>query len=368
MELADLVPLIRRITEGSDLTREEAATAFAVLEADDVDSYFYFTLLAALHTKGETSDELLGFCEANSRFVPPFDLPMASRDIIDLSGTGGDRIKTPNISTAAAFVAAAGGAAIVKQAFLAVTGFTGSADLLQTFGVDPLGLSQNGAEAVRGVFEKTGMVIYHANSMSRPDERRGYFAFWLERVPTTGLTFTTAYHLAANLYSPIPMRRRVYGVFAEKYMTVLADVFQQLGYDRVLVVHGRDGLDEISTIGETHIFEISEGEINDYIIRPSDIGLERASESDIAGLNRNSNIRDFLRILYGAEQGPKRDLVLANAASVLYLSDVVDDLASGVEAARAAIDGGGASAKLEEYVRTCGDSDLFDAAKSSAEL
>jgi len=364
--LKDLVPLIQKITEGESLSAAEAERAFTTVEAEDEACYHYFTLLASLHTKGETSDELLGFCHTNQHFVPPFDVGRDADSVIDLSGTGGDQIKTPNISSAAAFVVASRGITVIKQAFFAVTGLTGSADLMQNFGVDPLMISREGKERLKAILDATGMLIYHANSMANPEIRKGYFSFWLKKVPEIGLSFRTAYHLAANAYSPIPMRKRVYGVFHDRYLKPLAELFQKMGYRKGLVFHGVGGLDEVSNIGPTKIVEFSTNGIKEYSISPSDAGLGTSHVDQIRGVNRETNILDFLRIIYGKEKGPKRDLVLMNAAAAFYAMDQATNWRAGVNIAAGLIDDGKVSKTFEKYVKFSGDLHKLETLKRTA--
>jgi len=365
--LEDLVPIIQKVTEGQNLAAAETERAFITLEGEDLESYYFFTFLAALHTKGETSDELLGFCKANEHFVPGFGVGIDADKIIDLSGTGGDAIKTPNISTAATFVVGSKGIAVAKQAFFAVTGLLGSSDLMQAFGVDPLAMSREGPDKVRNILDETGLVIYHANSMADPEERKGFFN-WVNKRLEIGLNHVTAYHLAANAYSPIPMKRRVYGVFDEKYLRPLAELFQKLGYKKGLAFFGVGGLDEISNIGPTKIVEFLRDEIKDYTITPDDLGIKTAQADEIRVTSKEEGITDFLKIIFGKERGGKRDLVLVNAAAAFYAMDEVSTMKDGVDLAAALVDDGKVSAKFEEYVNFCGDVKKLERLKSEAEV
>jgi hypothetical protein len=240
--------------------------------------------------------------------------------------------------------------------------------LMRVFGVDPLAISQEGPDRVRNIFQQMGMVVYHANSMADPEERKGYFNYWLKNVPETGLTYVTAYHLAANAYSPIPMKRRVYGVFGEKYLQPLAELFQKLGFRKGLVFHGVDGLDEVSNVGPTRIIEFSGDSIKDYMIIPNDLGVKTAQPNEIKAVSREANIYDFLKIIYGKEKGAKRDLVLINAAPAFYAMDEVPTLKDGVELAASIIDEGKASAKLEEFISFVGDPEKLAHWKKRAEI
>lgn len=365
--LESVVPLIQKVVNGRDLTWEEARDAFIALETYDDASYHFFAFTAALHAKGETADELLGFCRANEHFVSAFETGIDAEALIDISGTGGDVIKTPNISTAAAFVIASHGIKVAKQAFFAVTGISGSADLMGAFDIDPLASSRNGPEWVRDVLAKTGMVVYHANSMADPEQRKGFFNL-MNRRREIGLNYVTTYHLAANAYSPIPMSRRVYGVFDERYLVPLAELYRNLGYDRAMIVNGVDGLDEMSNIGATRIVELIDGEMREYSVSPEEMGVVRSNKRDITIESKEQAILDVVRVLYGAEMGPKRDLVVVNAAAGLYIMNAVASLREGVQLAQELIDDGAAASKLEDYVAACGDPELLQGLHRSAGL
>ena len=236
---------LRKVTEGIDLSVNEAEQVFTELFENDIESYFFFAFTAALHTKGETSDELLGFCRANERIIPRITLNIDPGNIIDNSGTGGDLIKTCNVSTAASFILASAGIYVAKQAFFAVTGYTGSADLLGAFGVDIMDICKGGTKNVAEILEKSGYVAYVAQFLGHPDKTKGIFN-WANKRREIGLNFVTAFHLAANAYTPIPMENRIYGMFDKKHIRVVTELFKKLGYKKVLVIHGDDGLDLVA--------------------------------------------------------------------------------------------------------------------------
>ena len=284
--LANIVgEAIRKVTESRDLTVDEADQAFTTLFEKDIESYFFFAFTAALHTKGETSDELLGFCRANEHVVPRVKLNIDAQNLIDNSGTGGDTIKTFNVSTAAAFILASAGIYVAKQAFYAVTGFTGSADLMGSFGVDVINISKKGTQSVIDILEETGIVTYVAQFLGHPDKSKG-IANWANKRREIGLNFTTAFHLAANAYTPIPLERRIYGMFDKKHLRVITELFQKMGYKKVMVFHGDDGIDEISNVGTTSICELSNDMIKEYSIVPEKLGIKRAGIDDIRAISR----------------------------------------------------------------------------------
>lgn len=360
--LRDVAPIIRKITKNKDLTVAEAEEAFDALMQEDEESYYFFALTAALHTKGETTEELYGFCKSVQKITPSVEVGnIDSTNTIDVSGTGGDPIKTFNVSTTATFAVAAGGVAVPKQAFFAVTGYSGSADLLGSFGINVPEISGEPTRASE-LLEKTNISTYHF--LLDPEGGKG-MVNWVEKRKEIGLNFVTPLHFVAFAYSPFPMESRIYGVSDEKYLRPLAELFQKLGYKKGLVFYGVDGIDEISNIGPTKVCEFHGNNIEERTLTPeNDLGIEKANPEDIQATSEKGNIRDFLKILYGEEKGPKRDLVLANSSAAFYAVDKVDDLKEGVELAASIIDEGKASNKLEEYVRECGDYNKLKQLKS----
>lgn len=361
--LANIVgEAIRKVTEGRDLTVDEADQAFTTLFEKDIESYFFFAFTAALHTKGETSDELLGFCRANEHVVPKVKLNIDAQNLIDNSGTGGDTIKTFNVSTAAAFILASAGIYVAKQAFYAVTGFTGSADLMGSFGVDVINISKKGTQSVIDILKETGIVTYVAQFLGHPDKSKG-IAHWANKRREIGLNFTTAFHLAANAYTPIPLERRIYGMFDKKHLRVITELFQKMGYKKVMVFHGDDGIDEISNVGTTSICELSNDMIKEYSIVPEKLGIKRAGIDDIRAISREENIADFLRVIYGKNKGAKADLMYINAAAALYIMDKVSTISEGINFGRSLVNDGKASEKLEQFVKIHGDINRLEALK-----
>lgn len=351
--LQEVASTIRKLSECQDLSTEEIEKAFDICIREDKESYFFFALTLALHTKGETSDELLGFCKSIRKITPSIPKEgIDPKNTIDVSGTGGDLIKTFNVSTAVAFVVASGGFAVPKQAFFAVTGYTGSAELLQSFGVNVPLISRD-PKKVAELLKKTNVATYHF-LLGLPQEFIG-MTNWIKKRREIGLNFITPLHFTAFAYSPFPMKGRIYGVFDENYVRILAELFQKLGYKKGLTFHGVGGLDEISVIGPTKICEFTEEKIKEYTITPKDLGLHEAEVNDIKAVSKKGNIKDFLRVLYGQEIGPKRELVLANAAAAFYIVGKTRNLKEGVKLSASLIDEGKASKKLEEYVTEAGD-------------
>lgn len=360
--LNELVPIIQKLTEKRDLTIEESNKAFSILIQKDLESYFFFTFTAALHTKGETTDELFGFIKSTQSLIPKFNLKSIEK-IIDISGTGGDLIKTINVGTAVSFILHSYKILVAKQSFSSVTGPLGSADLLQTFGVDPIKLSFNGPEAVKNIFEETGLVYFVTNFLAKPENQLG-ITNWIKKRNEIGLNFITPFHLAANVYSPFNIKYRIYGMFNDEYLEIFAKLFQKLGYVRGIICNGLDGLDEISNIGDTRIVEFIGSERNIYTLRPEDFGVKKVDKEKIQINNKQDGIENFLRIIYAKEKGPKRDLVAINAGASFYVLGLVKNFKEGTSLAIDLLDSGKVSNSFESYINSLGNSNKLQNLKN----
>lgn len=361
--LKEILSLIQKVSEGQDLTAKESERAFNEIIERDLESYYFFAFTIGLHAKGETSEELLGFYRSYRRLLPEIRVNIGAHNIIDVSGTGGDKIKTLNVSTACAFIVASLGITVVKPSFYAVTGITGSADILGAFGIDVAEISKKGAQHIKELVEKIGVVTYLDTFLANPKKSEG-LRKWVEKRKEIGLNYISPFHLAANLCSPITLEQRIYGVFDKKYLKVLIELLQKLGYKKALVFSGDDGLDEISNVGSTTIYELSAGEIKNYSTTPETFGVKKADIDDITATNLEGNIADFLRVLYGKEKGPKRDLLCINAAAAFYVAEKVPSFKKGTKLALSLIDSGKVASKFEEYINYCGDIDKLNELKN----
>lgn len=365
--LKNIAPTIQKLVNGQDLTYEESLKAFSTLFEKDLESYYFFTFMAAIHTKGETSDELLAFCKATEEIIPKIEVDIDIDKIIDLSGTGGDKVKTMNVGTAATFILPSQNIYVPKQAFFAVTGPIGSGDLLGSFGVDVMDITMAGTSRVGGILKNVGIVTYIAQFLGDPKKTKG-IANWVDKRKEIGLNFITPFHLASNAYTPIPMTHRLYGVFDKKYLHVLAELFQKMGYKRGMIYHGDIGLDEISNIGTTSVCEFSTDNIEEYALMPSDFGIKEAKVDDIRATGRDENIIDFIRVLYGKDVGPKRDLVCITASAAFHVLGVVSDFKEGTELAKKIIEEGKARQKFESYIEMMGDKNKLKEWKRKAKI
>lgn len=371
--------VLRKIAYREDLTSEEARNLLTTLGLEDEitdsnhsDGMYFLALTFGIMAKGPTADELLGFVMSISDQSVKFETRINPDQLIDVSGTGGDKIKTFNIGTAVSFVIAAGGANVAKQATRGYTGFTGSADIYKEVGSDPFTIERN---SVVRCLEETGLVAFYTPAFTGAFKNRIDFLIKLKAI---GLSYPTPWHLVSWVYSPFKMSARVYGVFDQRYVGVLGRLFLKLGYKRAMVVHGVDGLDEISNIGETVVAEVVNGEVKEYSIVPSDYGIPTSNRAEIQTLTdqelamlhdssigieekkeleergKRNNLESFLRVLYGKETGARRDIVLMNAGAALYLCGIATTPKEGVELSRSLIENGKVREKLLAYAEFAG--------------
>lgn len=360
--LRDASVFIQKIAGKQDLTAAETQEAFDIVTREDEEGYYTMALLLGLHTKGETADELAGITRSIIGFLPKLSPKVPPDKIMDVSGTGGDALKTFNVSTAAFFVAVSGGVYVAKQAWRTFRGLTGSEEILREVGLDVMAISQE-AKKIEGCLETTGGVPYFYGYLTKAFENRERIGGKMAQI---GLTFPNPLNFVSFACSPIEMKRRTYGVFDQRYVLVMAELFQKLGYERGMTFHGTDGLDEISNVGPTIICEFSGSEVKQYTVTPEELGIKRAKVEDILATSGEANVADFLRVLYGREMGPKRDIVLANAGAALYIMDVTESLNEGTKMAASLIDEGKAAAKLEEIVEFAGDAQKLADSKKLA--
>ena len=327
---------IKKVVGGGHLEREAMYDVFGQLmdgKATDVQKSAF---LVALRMKGETAEEITGAAKAMRERVTPLQTNGAA-NIIDTCGTGGDGRGTFNISTVAAIVAAAAGATVAKHGNRAVSSACGSADLLSELGV---------------------VVDLDAQRMSEVLHRAGIsFLFAPKLHPAMGavagvrreLGMRTIFNVLGPLTNPAFARRQVLGVYSDHLVELLASVLLALGAEHAIVVHSRDGLDEISVSAPTHVTEVCYGQINSYDITPEEIGIRRHSLDEIAGGDPKANAQIARAVLDG-EEGARADVVAANAGAALYIAGIVPTIRDGVALAQETIRKGRAKQKLEMLV------------------
>ena len=262
-----------------------------------------------------------------------------NRQLVDMCGTGGDTIKTFNISTAASFVVAGAGVPVAKHGNRSVTSKSGSADVLEALGAK---IDLQPVEVER-MIEDIGFGFMFAPVF--------HSAMKHAIGPRKEIGIRTIFNLLGPLTNPASARAQVMGVYDEALVEPIARVLANLGVERALVVHGIGGLDEVSTFGPTRICEVDHGRMIGYVIDPEEVGLPVASVSDLAGGDSKANSAMVRGILNGTEHGPRRDIVLLNAACGIYVGGAAGSVRDAIEVAEDSIDSGKALEKLNEYVR-----------------
>jgi len=296
-----------------------------------------------LHMKGETVEEIVGFAQAIRAAATPLesggshalDLSGTERDaLVDTCGTGGDTSGTFNISTATALVAAGAGVKVAKHGNRSVTSKCGSADVMEALGVK-IDLPPSRLAAC---LEKTGIAFLYAPAL--------HSAMKYVQPARHELRLRTVFNLLGPLTNPAHASAQVVGVYSAELVEKLAEALSELGLRRALIVHGRDGLDEITITGATLIAEVRDGRLHSYEVTPEEFGLRRAPLSDIAGGDAQENANIIRHILEG-ERSPCRDVVILNAAAALVAAGHLDRIHDAVPVAAYAIDSGHARQRLE---------------------
>ncbi len=321
--------------EGKHLSRAQAAAAVEAILSGTAAPAQVAALLVALRMKGETHEEITG--AAQTLRARASAVRVSLDRLIDTCGTGGDGAQTFNISTCAAFVAAAGGARVAKHGNRAVSSQCGSADVLLALGVE-LELSNEGVAAC---IESCGIGFLFAP--------RHHAAMRHVAPIRQELGLRTLFNLLGPLSNPAGARRQLMGVYQARLVPLIARALLELGAERALVVHGEGGLDEISTAGPTVAAMVDNGEVIELSITPEQLGVRRSPIEALRGGDAAENAGHLRSVLQGAP-GPRRDSVLINAAGALWAAGVVDTLLSGVELARGAIDSGAALDRADRLV------------------
>jgi anthranilate phosphoribosyltransferase len=340
-ELGGWPTVLRRLLAGDSLTADEAAAVLGEILDGAATPAQIGAFVVALRAKGETVEELTGMVGAMLAAAEPVVLP-AGIDPVDTCGTGGSasrRVAAVNVSTIAALVVAGAGGQVCKHGGRAATATSSSADLLEALGV----AIELGAEGVVRCLEEAGMAFcfaprFHPAMRHAAPVRRE-------------LGVPTVFNLLGPLSNPARVRRQVLGVSDPALADKVAGVLQARGAERALVVHGDDGLDELTTLTTSSVIELRDGELRRYTVDPVALGVGQDDPAALQGGDTAANVELTRRILDG-EQVPQRNLVLLNAAAGLVAAGVVDDLASGIEAAVEALDHGRAATVLDDLVRT----------------
>lgn len=327
---------LQRCIEHRELFHDEMTAMMRLIMSGDMPPALVAGLLVALRTKKETVGEIAAAAQVMREFATPVHVTDRA-NLVDVVGTGGDGAHTFNISTAAMFVAAAAGAKIAKHGNRSVSSKSGSADILEALGVKLTLSSEQVAQCISQVGVGFMFAPNHHPAMKNVASIR------------KDLGVRTIFNILGPLTNPADAKRILMGVFHPDLVGIQARVLQVLGMDHALVVHGCDGLDEISLEGPTLVGELKDGVVREYEIHPQDFGLKTAPTIDFKVDHAKDSMAIVLDVL-NQKTGPASDIVCLNAGAVLYVADVAPDIASGIQMAKAAIKSGAARQKLDQFI------------------
>jgi len=328
---------IKKVVEGHHLTREESALTMDTIMRGDATPSQIAALITALRIKGETPEEITGFAEKMREHA--VNIFPHSQNLVDTCGTGGDVSGTFNISTVSALVAAGAGVPIAKHGNRSVSSRCGSADVLEALGVkidiEP--------KKVEECINEVGIGFIFAPNFHK--------AMRFAAPTRKEIGIRTVFNILGPLTNPARASAQVLGVFRPDLTETMAEVLKNLGTRHALVVHGMDGLDEISVSDKTKVAHLREGKIETYFIKPEDFGVRRAKREEILGGSAEENAEIAIEILKNEEKGAKREVVLLNAAAAIFVGGKAKDLKQGLKMSAESIDAGAACRKLEELIK-----------------
>lgn len=325
---------LSRIINHEEIHHDDMLSIMRQIMQGEVSPVLISAIIIGLRVKKETIGEITAAAEVMREFATQVNVPQRLH-LIDTCGTGGDATHTFNISTAAAFVSAAAGVKVAKHGGRSVSSQSGSADVLEALGVH---LNQT-PDQVADSISKIGVGFmfapnYHnAMKYAAPVRRE--------------LGIKTIFNILGPLTNPAGAKSQVLGVFDVNLVSLLANVLHRLGSEHVMVVNGKDGLDEITICGETHVGELKHGQVIEYTIKPEDFGLQSASIESIQ-VNNSKEAKAMLVSVLENQAGPARDIVSLNAGAAIYVSGIAESLAQGIQIAQHAIESGSALQKLHE--------------------
>jgi anthranilate phosphoribosyltransferase len=336
---------IQKLIEGCSLTGDESGEIMREVMSGKATNSQTAAFLTALRMKGEAVEELIAFVSIMREYCSQIHPTVRSR-LVDTCGTGGDKIKTFNVSTAAAFVIAGAGVVVAKHGNRAVTSKSGSADVLEKLGLN----LQLEPYAIEGIIEKVGIGFMFAPAF--------HPAMKYAAEPRQEIGIRTVFNLLGPLTNPASANAQLLGVYDSKLAGPMAFALQRLGCEEAMVVHGLDGLDEVSTVGKTVIAHLKNDNVIKREVSPSDFGVKKACTADLKAATPEESAQTLFRILRGncKFDDPKTEFVLVNSAAGTIIGGKADSFEEGMELARKSIKSGAAYAKLKMLVKVSGGS------------
>ena len=330
----NLKPLIQIVSDGCSLTEDQSKEAFDIIMTGNATPAQIGGFLMAMRVRGETTEEITGAARAMREKVIKINAPS---DALDTVGTGGDASGTFNISTASSFVVSAAGVPIAKHGNKALSSKTGAADVLSELGVN----LDCDMSVIQKAMDEIGICFLMAP--------RHHMAMRHVATSRSELGTRTIFNILGPLANPALVKKQLVGVFSEAWVEPMAQVLKGLGSERAWVVHGSDGLDEITTTGVTKVAALDKGSVSTFTIHPEDANLGLADPKQLKGGLPGQNAMALANLL-GGEKGPYRDIVLFNSAAAFIIAEKVDNLKEGAELAAEMIDTGQAKQKLDQLI------------------
>ncbi len=332
---------LQKLIQADNLTVDESEQIMNEIMSGKTTNAQTAAFLTALKMKGETVEELIAFASIMKKHCQKIQ-PKVQGRLVDTCGTGGDKIKTFNISTASAFVIAGAGVAVAKHGNRAVSSKSGSADVLEKLGAN-LNMEP---KTVQDTIEKIGVGFMYAPAF--------HPAMKYAAEPRKELGFRTIFNLLGPLTNPASANAQLLGVYDSKLTEPLAQALRKSGCEEAMVVHGLDGLDEISTVGKTTIMHLKKGEIEEITSKPSDFGVKKARLTDLQASTSDESAKTIFGILSGRLSDSKAEIVLVNSAAGIIVGGKAHNFQEGMEAARESIESGAAFRKLEALIEASG--------------
>lgn len=330
----EMKPVLNKVAAGESLSADEAEAAFGIIMSGDATPAQIAGFLMALRVRGETVDEITGAVRTMRAKMTTIAAPAGAMDVV---GTGGDGSGTFNISTGAAFVVAGAGVPVAKHGNRALSSKSGAADVLSSLGVN--------LDAEFSVIEKA-IAEAGIGFLMAP---RHHSAMRFVGPVRVEMGVRTIFNILGPLSNPAGVKRQFTGVFSREWLRPMAETLANLGCEAAWVVHGSDGLDELTTTGPTYVCQLADGKITEFEVTPADVGLAQATPEELKGGDPDANAEAIRELLSGAS-GAYRDIVLLNAGASLLVAGKARDLKEGVQLAAKSIDDGAARAALDKLV------------------
>ncbi|MCL5985545.1 MAG: anthranilate phosphoribosyltransferase [Actinobacteria bacterium] len=327
---------LKKIVDGNDLSFDEARSAMEIIMSGEASTPQIASFITALRMKGETVDEISAFASVMREKAEKIETKCSN--LVDTCGTGGDLARTFNISTAAAFIAAGAGVVIAKHGNRAVSSNSGSADVLEALGVEidiPLCF-------VGECIDEVGIGFIFAPSVHKAMKHA------MEARREVGIR--TVFNILGPLTNPARASAQLLGVFDVRFAEIMARALMNLGTRRAMIVHGAEGIDEISVSGETMVMELKNDRIFNYVIRPEEFGMERSDISDVVGGSPERNAEIIKLVLEGKAEKAVMNIALLNAAATIYVAGIAERITDGIVLAKRSISSGNALGKLETLI------------------